>query len=439
MARIDFGVNLCTRRTANRQCAINNKKALIIVLCMALLLPGTADSQNTEKEAERSGLNQDASNPSVEFKGRLKWKLNLPDKQVNEPERPIISVTDAKEGPEQERATSYKNEPGGYIAKKPRLTPSDFRLIGGYIVPQAFANPGLAIDFSRRKVYAGSRNNEKAINVYDLADMGTGDNVASWPRLKLIDKIPQFWENVPTSESTHPYGLDIRDDRLWVSARGWYTQRPRAFLRVFGKGLSDSVVQVREIPVPTQAFGGGFIKGHPTEWLIGAGGYMSGQGGVAGPTAATIGGKTLITQINFGTLIFDQREKRPPTLWPKGGKDTWQSMTPRNGVGAWGSDSVTAGGVWTNRGLCFWARLHTGEADYAGGGGKFSGPEETWLYTYDPHTYDGVQFHKWPYGSVIGHEVGEDGTLYLMMKEEHKENKFAIYPVIKAFQISENN
>ncbi|TWT51913.1 hypothetical protein [Allorhodopirellula solitaria] len=317
----------------------------------------------------------------------------------------------------------------------PRLTPGDFELMGGYIVPQVFSNPGLAIDFQTQRVYAGSRNNEQSINVYDLPAMGSGDDVSAWPRLTKVDVIPQFWETVPSTEATHPNGLEIRDGRLWVSPRGWYTIMPRPFLRIFGKSLSNGTVETKDIPVATQAYGGGFLKGHPSKWLIGAGGYMSGQGGVAGPTAATADGEILLSQVDFGLLDFEAREKRPPTLSPVSGVDTWQSMVPRGDVGAWGSDAAIAGGIWTDRGLCYWPRLHTGEADYYSGGGKFSGPNETWLYTYDPFSFDGVQYQKWSHGEVIGHELGEDGLVYLLINDAYQAGKYAVHDVIKVFRI----
>src|SRR5690606_33770831 len=114
---------------------------------------------------------------------------------------------------------------------------------------------------------------------YELSAMGQGETVSDWPILKVVKTIPRFWDTI------HVGGLHVDGDELWVSTRTHYDTNPKN-IRLYGKNLKTDVVQEIPVPLKRPMFGGGFVKGHPSELLLGCGGYESGQGSAAGPTLA---------------------------------------------------------------------------------------------------------------------------------------------------------
>ena len=324
-----------------------------------------------------------------------------------------------------------------------RLTPASFRLVGGWRLAQEYPRGGLAIDFEGGRVFMAGhaqrqevvefsllRRNEETGKREGIAP-GTGVDVMTWPRLDPVKTHAGFWEG------GYAGGLLYKDNTLWASPKKFYDMSPPPRFHLFGKHLDTGEVEKVLVELPRQAFGGGFVKGKPGTMLLGCGGYESGQGSVAGPTLATLDGKALIHQPNHGTRDFEKRELRPPTYWPAKHKDGWIALEPRNGVGRWACDRVHAGGIWHPRGIAYWALLGIGELNYARQNETFAARNETWLYTYDPKTYGGVEFHKWDHGHVHGHEVGPDGRVYLLVRSAWKSGMARVDSVIKVFEIVE--
>ena len=116
-------------------------------------------------------------------------------------------------------------------------------------------------------------------------------------------------------------------------------------------------------------------------------------------------------------------------------RDDIPGLEPRDGVGRWASDRVHAGGIWHPRGVAYWALLGIGDIDYARQNETFAARNETWLYTYDAKTYDGVEFNRWEHGHVHGHEVGGDGRVYLLIRNAWRSGVAQVDSVIKIFEI----
>jgi hypothetical protein len=134
-------------------------------------------------------------------------------------------------------------------------------------------------------------------------------------------------------------------------------------------------------------------------------------------------------------MDFEKRELRPPTYRPAKRVDGWLALQPRDGIGRWACDRVHAGGIWHPRGIAYWALLGIGDLDYARQNETFAARNETWLYTYDPKTYGGVEFKKWDHGHVHGHEVAEDGRVYLLIRNSWRSGMARVDSVIKVFEI----
>jgi len=326
-------------------------------------------------------------------------------------------------------------------AGRPRLEPSDFRLVGGWRLAQEYARGALAIDFDNQRVFIGGHAQRQEIVEFSLMRRsdetgksekiapGTGDDVMKWPRLDPVKVHAGFWEG------GYVGGLYYKDNTLWASPKKFYDMSPPPRFHLYGKNLDTGKVETIPVGLPRQAFGGGFVKGKPGTILLGCGGYESGQGSVSGPTLATIEGKTLIRQANHGTMEFEKRELRPPTYWPAKDVDGWIALKPRNDVGRWACDRVHAGGIWHPRGVAYWALLGIGDIDYARQNETFAASNETWLYTYDPKTYRSVEFKKWDHGHVHGHEVAEDGRVYLLIRNAWRSGVARVDSVVKVFTI----
>jgi hypothetical protein len=333
-----------------------------------------------------------------------------------------------------------------------RIKVSDFKLIGGIRLKEEFGVGGLAIDFENGRIYQGGHGQKNDIVEYLLPQLGLGDagaNHNNWPSATFVRRVPKFWGTQPwKGMALRPNGLSVRNGKLWVSPRVFYNQGNGAENTMYIMAEDGETIQVARARAK---FGGGFIKGHP-EWLIGNGGYESGQGSVAGPTAAKIDGTILIDQPDFGSLNFNARTPRPSGYWPAGGVDTWAAMRPRDaesnplsqeqalaseGVGAWCSDHVTGGGIWTPRGLCYWAQLGFGILDYKYQSEAFAANGMVWpfLYTYSPDfARESVQFEEWPYGQIHGCEVGPDGRIYLMRRNAWKSGMYQVDSAIYVFE-----
>jgi hypothetical protein len=335
-----------------------------------------------------------------------------------------------------------------------RLKVANFKLLGGIRLKEPFSGGGLAIDFNRGKIYQGSHDQKDEVIEYDLPEFGAGEpgvNHANWPIAARTSVLPRFWVDQPWGTNAnlpdHNLGLCIRDGKLWVSARVKYDTKPGNLTLVSEDGERINV------PLLRPSFGGGFIKGHP-EWLIGCGGYRSGQGSMAGPTAAKVDGTILLNQVGFGNMDFSKRTKRFSGSWPVTNKDEWYAFIPRKedgslctqeealagvGEGAWNSDSVFDGGIWTPRGLCYWAQMGYGVLDYKYQSEQFasSGMSRASMYTYDPNTFawESAQYEEWPWGQIHGCEVGPDGKIYLMRRNAWKSGMYDVDSAIYVFEI----
>ena len=339
-----------------------------------------------------------------------------------------------------------------------RLTVADFKLVGGIRLKEPFSGGGLAIDFERGFIYQGGHDQKDDVILYQMPDIGSGEpgaNHANWPIAERVGPLPtRFWVEQPwgTNQnlSDHNNGLMIYGGKLWVSSRIKYDAVGTNRSMILCSSDGDRIA----VPLDRAGFGGGFIKGHP-EWLIGCGGYRSGSGSKAGPTVARIDGTILLDQVGFGNMDFSKRTPRPSGSWPVTGKDEWYGFIPRLngvpvsredalngvGIGAWNSDSIFDGGVWTNRGLCFWAMLGFGELDYKFQSEQFAanGASRPYLYTYDPETFarDSVQYEEWPWGQIHGCEIGPDGKLYLMRRNAWKGGMYTVDSAIYVFELAQ--
>jgi hypothetical protein len=345
--------------------------------------------------------------------------------------------------------------PPGPPLPLPRLKVSDFKLIGGIRLKEPFSPGGFAIDFEKGRIYQGGHAQKTDVIEYELPEIGLGEpgaNHVNWPIATQIQRLPKFWSDQPwQGMAFEPIGLSVHDGKLWVSPRVFYNQGQGDQNRMWL--ISDHGDKIA-IPVLERAkFGGGFVKGH-SEWLIGNGGYRSGQGSCAGPTAAKIDGTVLLGQEPFGSMKFFARTPRPSGYWPATGTDTWVAMRPRDlegnlltreqslageGIGAWCSDRITGGGIWTPRGVCYWGMLGFGVLDYKYQSEQFAEKGMNWpyLYTYDPDTFanDSVQFEEWPYGDIVGGEVGPDGRIYLMRRRAWKGGMYVEDCAIYVFEL----
>lgn len=319
-----------------------------------------------------------------------------------------------------------------------RVTASDFELLGGWRIRQEFARGGLAIDWTMRRLFSSGHSNENIIHEYQLPDSyGTGPDVLQWPELRRVRTHQNFWGDEPGGWG-HGWsgGIQVKDGILWVSPKVYYDSAPKRLV-IYGKDLLTGEKHRIATTLQSPAFGGGFVKGK-ADMLLGCGGYESGQGAVYGPTLAKLDSTILLNQPSLNEGTWENRTPRPPNYFVEPGEPSWLGMNPRNGEGRWCSDRVYGGGLWLDRGLCYWPILGTGSLAYKYQTEMFSIGEnkEGWFYTYDPTSLakSSVKFEKWPHGQVNGCEVGPDGLVYL-----HTRNEWASYykvdPAVKIFKV----
>jgi hypothetical protein len=323
------------------------------------------------------------------------------------------------------------------VLPKLRLRVEDFELLGGWRLTEPFGRSGLAIDFATGKAFVGSADYQ--INEFNLGPMGLGSNVAQYPQRWVARKHSNFWGR------GNPMGLDFKDGVLWVSPKVHYDTAP-INLSLKGKNLATGEITTIPTILPMPGYGGGFVKGWHSEWLIGCGGYESGQGSRSGPTLATSNSQVLMSKATHGTMNWNEREKRPPNY--RVGKyvnnvfvheDEWIGLNPRNGEGRWCSDMVYGGGLWHPRGLCYWALLGVGNLAYTHQSEAFAinDAKECWLYTYDPNNFNDVQFSRWSGGIIHGQHVGPDGLVYLLERDAWISGMYKVDSVIKVYRIKE--
>jgi hypothetical protein len=375
------------------------------------------------------------------------------DRDIIESMQRRIAALESKPTPEPEPEPQPEPEPEfppGPPLPVPRIKVSDFKLIGGIRLKEDFVVGGLAIDFEKGRIYQGGHAQKADVVEYELPDIGLGEpgaNHANWPIAPVVRRVPKFWADQPwKGMGLEPHGLCIRNGKLWVSPRVYYNQ---------GQGTENNLYIIAEDgeriepPLARAAFGGGFIAGAP-EWMVGNGGYRSGQGAVAGPTAAKIDGTKLLDQVSFGNLDFNKRTPKPSGYWPAGGTDTWVAMRPRDaegnpvtqeqalageGIGAWCCERITGGGFWTPRGVCYVTPMGFGVLDYKYQSEAFAEKGMIWPYLYTYSTdFEYQGYEEWPYGDIYGCEVGPDGRIYLLRRRAWKGSMYIEDSAIYVFE-----
>lgn len=396
---------------------------LVFSVFVALLYVGLVDAQTIDQPQESERPNHH------EGGGDILQELQKISMRLDE----IESRVDTLEG-DSESNPEPTPRPKVQSASGDRITPEDFELVGGYRLKQQFCAGGLAIDFKRGDIYtAGHKQRRNEIIRYKLPDkMGKGDDMSTWPVVKQAEVISGKWGGNAT-------GLAVRDDKLWVSPRRQYDTSYDE-LTIFSIDLETGERQEHKLPVKRAAFGGGFWEGYQ-ELLPGCGGYESGAASVSGPSIIRMDGTRLMNPPRHGTMDWQAREKRPPNYSVK--EDHWVALRPRDSdgdgelEGRWASDRLWDGGIWHPRGLFTVVRLGTGELHYRKQGLSFEDTSETWLYTYDPQTFDrqSVQFFKWPYGVMYGYASGPDGLIYMSKRNGWKGGIYKVDPAVYIFRI----
>jgi hypothetical protein len=391
-----------------------------------------------EREAMESAGKSKRDNPSstVYYDHDYQVRIDLVDAPVvlptPEPEPPVVVVPTPVPEPEPPVVVVPTPEPEPPVVVVPppaptgRITASRFRLIGGWRINQPYCRGGLAIDFSSGKAYIGGHTQKNEIWTHDLPAMGVGEDVSQWPMASgPSEQLPKFWD------VGFCRGIMLRDGKLWVSTKIFYDTSPKNVV-LSSLDLSTGETTQTEVPLGKPAFGGGFIKGDPSRFMIGCGGYESGQGSVAGPTCALADGTVLLNQANHGAA-FELRELRTPNY--SAATDSWAAINPRDGVGRWTVDRVYGGGIWRPDGLVYWSIQAVGDVDYKRQSETFSVQQQSMLYTYDPQSFDQVAFEPWSHGFVNGQEVDADGRVYLLTRDAFRISSTRIIPAIKVFEV----
>jgi hypothetical protein len=308
-------------------------------------------------------------------------------------------------------------------------------LLGGWHFPYGYQRGAIAIDFSRMKLWMVGhvQVEQTAILEYDLPAMGSGPDPNSWPVVGVSRTISNWW---PGAQG-YGHGLIFWRGKLWVSPRVFYAQP--------GDGNVDTPLTLFAQDGETMTFPNlkrqefsGFVKRGPgLDPLIGGGGAESGQGTIAGPTLATLGGQVLITygrnaQVTLpGANLenWNRRAPRPPNYRPlRTGtlltvpvpEDSWIGWIPRvvNGElqGRWAADRIFAGGLALPEGITYWPWMGTGDLDYVRQTYTFAnGPDNrTYEYRYSGNGEFQGYYARPDLGLITGHELGPDGSVYLV-------------------------
>ncbi len=333
--------------------------------------------------------------------------------------------------------------------------PGGQALLGGWRIAEEFARGAIAIDFARMKLWmVGSSGQPNSVLEYDLPAMGTGPDIAAWPRVDPVQRIPGWWN--PNVEG-YCNGLVFWRGKVWAS--------PRVFYDTVNGGGTPLTIYAQDgetMAFPTlvrQKFSGFVKRGPGLDPLIGCGGYESGQGSTSGPSLATLTEQQLIgyqwpaepgpVQANGKPLNWDLRAPREPNYFPSHG-DGWVAWDPRtiNGTleGRWASDHIFGGGLVLPGGITYWAWMGTGEMNYGWQSyPSFCAPGmgRTYKYRYDPATYQLIDYVIQPqfesgmnpgaFNTVLGQELGPDGKVYLNHGYQWQGGAYITDPALKVF------
>lgn len=282
----------------------------------------------------------------------------------------------------------------------------NLRLLGGWRLYESYSRGVFAIDFATMTAYVAGHTQYNTIVKFPLPAYGAGDVVANYPQVLKTETIESWWP----SEDGKTNGLVFENGRLLSSPRKFYDMTPPSVTKIYA---SDG--EVITVNVPRQKFSG-FVKS-PTGWELGCGGYESGQGTSSGPTLATVAGVPLIG--SYDSTSWETRCPREPNYYPHDGVDSWACYAPRNGEGRWASDKIMGGGIRHSTGIYYWPLMGIGAIDYGLQNECFSLERKTYMYRYDPATYQLIGWQEFPIKKVAGQEISPDGRyVYLMCTEE---------------------
>lgn len=318
------------------------------------------------------------------------------------------------------------------------------QLIGGWRLAQDFARGPIAIDFATMRCWMVGHQQSDTIMEYRLPPMGSGEDLKGWPRVDPVGSTPKWWPDIEGSY-TYCHGLAFWKGKVWASPRVFY-----AGAGIQGDGNLVLYAQDGEtitVPLPRQKFAGFVKRGPGLEPYIGGCGYQSGQGSVAGPTLATMGGQVLISYGWPGSPganleYWNDRAPRDPNYSLEGGGDSWVAWTPRsiNGKleGRWASDLIYGGGLVLPEGITYWPIMGVGELNYGLQSLCFAKPGNlrTYEYRYDPSTYKLTSFalrddFRWM--GVGGQELGPDGKVYLAHREQWASGVYEVDVALKVY------
>ena len=367
---------------------------------------------------------------------------------------------------------------------------SDFKLIGGWRVPQAWQNQK-STAFSMGGISIESLGDENSFWISHHVHLGgaqrlTGGqpgkgDLKDWPLLKTSDFI-----NV-TKPHDGLFGAKIsgvhwdpKSDRLWVSGRSHYAVPPHmgAWLVACRRskdgqrwehsgpfGVNDTTMQRN---------GGGFCRISPqfaAKYLEGrtlglaCGGYESGQGSSLGPTlTATFLSPDRVAKgvglLGFGWNCDEtKREYRFPDYSIK---SLGWGINPKGGRGYWAAEETMGGPAWVEtdevQGLCYFVREGVGELIYALQRENFTTKSKSRLYRYSlddlaevavgnrqPHEIHG-SFEEYRAQGITQDLPGiprgacfdsTTGRLFVFLKYSWKKGRES-YPAIAVFKVAGN-
>lgn len=321
-------------------------------------------------------------------------------------------------------------------------TDPSLTLIGGWRVRQWYCKGGLAIDFGTMRAWTLGHAQTVPLAGYDLPAMGSGTSPNAWPQVNQARNYGSPYTvagwNTSYGQQLYAAGLMWRDGLLWMSGRGFYASGgsfPSTVVKKFA--VAGSTVTLAETLTftgrPMQAFGGGFVKGVGS-YLLGNGGYESGQGSRSGPCWMDAAG-TVVNEFPVFDCPKADREKRPSNY--SCAASTW-FVPPDGSVGYWFAGRVWGGGLVLGGKACFWADHGTGPCDYQNQNDTFGNTSQTYLYRYGAGQHFGTYAAFATPGSnpVVGSEINAAGDrVYLLVRDAWSDNGFDPSPLLCCYAV----
>jgi hypothetical protein len=314
-------------------------------------------------------------------------------------------------------------------------------LAGGWRLNQAYCKVGLAINFSTMKAWTLGHAQTMPLAEYQLPAMGSGTNFNSYP---IVGQAKSYGNPYTISGWNSNYGTQLyagglmwRDGLLWMSGKGFYAASgsfPSTVIKKFSLGSSAAIAETITIASrPCQAFGGGFIKGHPTDILVGCGGYESGQGSRSGPCWMKLDGTVLN---EFGDFSGPKLEREKRTNNYSCPNDGW-FVPPDGSIGYWFAGRIWGGGLYLGGKVCFWVDQGTGPINYSYQTETFGNTSARYLCKYGDGEHFGT-YEPFPYATVAGSEISPDGSkVYLLLRDAWMTNGgWDPAPVLACFNVN---